>query len=344
MERRLNTIGLVLLCALSTAAFAHEGHDPVRDDAPQRDGAATPDHEVFARDGRVTSFFDGPFITHTTANFRLHSSHAGWAHEAGELLEYTHERFYEIWGDLAAPLNAQLTWVGFDERDLFHRYAQESDGVDMSWSDGYYSARTNRVVVVHPTSRRSGRASRGSRSDGEVLGQDGDEERGDDRPALVDPGQVTHEAAHQIAFNSGLQRRGVMYPLWVSEGLATNFETNPDGDFGPDVDNPNRRRQLLRAWHGGRMMPLEDLIIMARVPQAPGRSISEAYAQCWSFFQYLYQHHQPQLKQYLASLAQKEPGHRRDRTLRQEFFDAFGDLNAIEAGFHEFIRTEIARR
>lgn len=356
MERILKTIGLAVLLGATSLAFADDGHD--HDHAPDaRQDAATPHHELHAHDDSVAAFFDGPFITHSTSNFRIHSNHPDWAHEAGSLLEFTHERFYDIWGDLAAPLDEPLTWVGFNHRDEFHRYAHESDGVDMSWSDGYYSARTNRVVVVHPTSREPQSVTRG-RDSQDVLGQDGEDrpadtedesgteksEKQEPRPAMIDTGQVTHEAAHQIAFNSGLQRRGVMYPLWVSEGLATNFETNDEGEFGPDVDNPNRRRQLLRAWEGGRMMPLEDLIVMTRVPRSPGQSISEVYAQCWAFFQFLYAQREGQLKHYLATLRQNSPGHRRNRTLRNEFYDSFGDIRVIEAAFHDFIRDEMARR
>lgn len=334
---------LLVALSLPASAGAHADGEPLADAS-----ASSEVPPVHAREDRFAAFFGGDYVKHRTDHFRLYSNHAGWAEEAGDLLEYTHGRFYELWGDLVEPLEEPLTWLGFSRRDDFHRYAEEEDGMDMSWSDGYYSAQTNRVVVVHQTSRGQRRSARRSSrgGDGEVLGQEGSEEADEksQTPALTDPGQVTHEAAHQMAFNSGLQRRGVMYPLWVSEGLATNFETNPDGEFGPDTDNPNRRRQLLRAWEGGRMMSLEDLVVLTRVPRSPGQSISEVYAQCWVFFQYLYTHHESQLKNYLEALSQKGTGRRRDRTLHREFHDSFGSLRAIEKGYHDFIREDVARR
>ncbi|MEX2670857.1 MAG: DUF1570 domain-containing protein [Phycisphaeraceae bacterium] len=335
--RRNHTIGTcALVFALTLTATAMQQQ------------AAAETSTVYGRDHAVARHFNGqPFVTHSTPNFRLHSTHAEWAYDAGDLLEYTHNRFYDIWGDLAEPLDQPLTWVGFTHRGDFHRYAHAEDNVDMSWSDGYYSARTNRVVVVHPTLRNTESGPRNRDSDSEVHAQDNSEtehEHEHTPSAVVDTGQITHEAAHQMAFNSGLQRRGVMYPLWVSEGLGTNFETNAEEEFGPDVDNPNRRRQLLRAWNGGRVMNIEDLLVLTRVPRSPGQSISEVYAQCWSFFQFLYIHHQPQLKQYLATLARQDKGQRRNRTLRNEFVHAFGNVQAIEEEFHAFIRTDVARR
>ena len=45
---------------------------------------------------------------------------------------------------------------------------------------------------------------------------------------------IVHEAVHQLAYNSTLQRRMADNPYWVSEGLATYFES-------PDLNS-------LRGW------------------------------------------------------------------------------------------------
>src|SRR5690606_31731957 len=134
---------------------------------------------------------------------------------------------------------------------------------DMSWSQGYYSARTNLVALADPDhhSRRgtglrildagSGAASITFASASE-----------DAVPSLHHAGarRTTHEVAHQLAFDSGLQRRGVMYPLWVAEGLATTFEVEVGGVMGPGQDNPVRRHRLEEAYASSSLLPIETLI------------------------------------------------------------------------------------
>ena len=74
----------------------------------------------------------------------------------------------------------------------------------------------------------------------------------------------------QLAFNTGVQTRGVMYPLWVSEGLATNLEADGAGGLGLGRDNPGRRERLLRARAEGRLVPIADFLTLTRVPPHDG--------------------------------------------------------------------------
>ena len=59
---------------------------------------------------------------------------------------------------------------------------------------------------------------------------------------------IIHEATHQLAYNTDMQRRFADNPMWVSEGLATFFES-------PDRRNPKKWRHIgrvnevnLRRW------------------------------------------------------------------------------------------------
>src|SRR5690606_28209818 len=66
-----------------------------------------------------------------------------------DLLEKTYERFYDAFADFAPePTDTRLIAVLFDKHDAYVQYATDADRIDMSWSNGYYSARTNRVALV----------------------------------------------------------------------------------------------------------------------------------------------------------------------------------------------------
>jgi hypothetical protein len=72
----------------------------------------------------------------------------------------------------------------------------------------YYGLNTNRIVMVDPSSPRSDSRTPSGSSE-----------------AALNLETVFHETFHQVAFNSGLHRRTLPPPLWVSEGMATAFET-----------------------------------------------------------------------------------------------------------------------
>jgi hypothetical protein len=275
------------------------------------------------------------WITHSTPHFvLLTDGPLEWSVQAGQLLELTRESFYGSFsgaGLSPAPLNGRLVWVAFRHREEFNRYALGVDRLDMSWSDGYYSTRTNRVALVcNHHGEDDGHAAHTAIADAKIMPSP----RG-----FANLAQTTHEAAHQLAFNSGLQKRGVMYPLWASEGLATNFEAEvPDRPIGPGQHNEYRRRQLLEAVRRGGLMPLSDFVVMTRVPVNDPRATHDVYAQSWAFFQFLFIHRPHQLKKYLQELAALEPGRRDQRTLRKEFQQAFGPIARLERPWNAYLR------
>jgi hypothetical protein len=66
---------------------------------------------------------------------------------------------------------------------------------------GYYSTRSNRVILYDQS---GGKASKKNWSDNSDT--------------------IIHEATHQTAFNTGVHRRWPQPPVWVAEGLGTMFE------------------------------------------------------------------------------------------------------------------------
>jgi hypothetical protein len=243
--------------------------------------------------------------------------------------------------------------------------------MNMDWSDGYYSTRTNRIAFFND---RSGPAFTEARDRIQQLRQDvaelNSERRGARRqgdPSLArmhrlriarlhekinwyrnrrdalaklsNASKTTHESAHQLAFNTGIQRQGVQYPFWISEGLACNFESpGPGQPFGPYRINLDRRRALHRAAREGRLMPLRKLIGWIGPPSDDSERTVALYAQSWALFHMLFRQQSGGMRQYLEELAKLPPGPQKPERLRRIFRDAFGSIDRVEQRWQTYLR------
>jgi hypothetical protein len=90
-----------------------------------------------------------------------------------------------------------LVAIVFGSKEEFLRYASRVNVTLPSHCVGYYSQRDNRIALYEDES--------------ESTAQD-----------TLDT--ISHESAHQLAFNMGLHRRCVSSGLWLPEGFATLFE------------------------------------------------------------------------------------------------------------------------
>lgn len=255
-----------------------------------------------------------------------------------QLLELTHDAFYGTMieaGFIIEPIREPLFCITFSTRNQFDRYALATERRQLPWLDGYYSPRTNRILLLMTPDSVSSDAL----ADSKAVQQStvppygmSESDHHPDNPVA----RITHEAAHQLAFNCGLQKRGVMYPFWLAEGLATTFE---DGkSFGPNKINTVRRDHLLKAWHQGRLMPLEDFLTLVVPRCSSRRELNIHYAQAWGLFHYLFNHHPRALKAYLTRLAEGETGR---RTLLQRCDDLQATLPPIrelQAGWSDYLR------
>lgn len=271
----------------------------------------------------------GSMPAHATDHFVLLSErHSGRLNEIAHLIEQTRHAFYDVFyggNEKAAPIQERLVWIVFDGRESYEQYAQRTDRMDMSWSKAYYSAYTNRVAIALEP------AIDGPEDGGRVAVTLGE---GAMAITLTSDAQfcaqVTHEAGHQLAFNSGLQTRGVMYPLWVSEGLAANFEIDPRGRVGPGADNALRMRHLTRAVEKDQLVPIKQWVGLTRIPFNRPQQINAIYGQSWAFFRFLHEHHGAKLKQYLVYMARQPVGRRSEQALSQDFVEFFGQPAAME--------------
>lgn len=291
-----------------------------------KEGKSTLPAASTAAPGVLPVWLAGDFSTSLTDHFCV-------AHDAGSVeairlagrLEYAFEHFrlfFEQFGfELQAP-RERLSWISFTDRDDFSHYAKRADSMDLSRLSGYYSAKTNRVVIVGTPLKTPLSVQRAATVDtaGDIAAMAGD----DDPNHFV---KISHELAHQLAFNTGLQKRGVMYPIWVSEGLATQYETKLSYCQSSNTARSSRLSEM-RTY--GRLIPLEELIVATRLP-AQQYLCEDLYAEAWGFFNFLLEKHPQQLKQYLSTLYNGKSGFRDSGILGQEFMECFGPVDQLRS-------------
>ena len=295
--------------------------------------------------GKLASHLGSDYWIRNSEHFLIVSSGEDrWAETAGYLLERVYDQFHNAFNSAGYSLETEpekLIWICFPTLDEFVSYADLADNVDMSWSDGYYSARTNRVALIRKSQRPLSVSAVASwtapgRVAEKTVSSDGDYSK----PGIfsgVDVKRATHEAAHQLAFNSGLQKRGVMYPFWVSEGLATNFEADSIGQIELGRPDYARRIRLLAANRGGKLMGIVDFMSMARVSTENAEQLRNMYAQAWGFFRFLWHEHPRKLRSYLKDLSTKNLGPRSSYEMRLELVKSFGSLKAIESSWRNYL-------
>ncbi len=215
----------------------------------------------------------------------------------GKLFERLFEGFQTAWKgsglELREPTFPMPVLIFSREQD-YRDYAKRDVGsiaVDL----GYYSSQTNRIALRDLT------PAKGREKSGDLSG-------------LVDAANVStivHEAAHQIAFNTGFHVRLADNPMWLTEGLAMYFES-------PDLKNAtgwkttgqvNRARLLrYRDYSRNRRRPgsLETLLAgNERFSQA--ETAADAYAEAWLLTHYLIRQRRDDYVAYVRALQAKTP-------------------------------------
>jgi len=142
-----------------------------------------------------------------------------YARWCGSLFERLMASFIDFWKarglDLSRP-DFPLVAIVLPDQQRFAEFAARDAGEQAQLSHGYYSMRTNHMVLYDLTADSSGKPARTPA-----------EMRGRLENAAFNVATVVHEATHQIAFNCGMHTRFADNPLWLTEGMAMFFET-PD--------------------------------------------------------------------------------------------------------------------
>ena len=280
-----------------------------------------------------------------------------------ELLEATLKSFYttcELIGLQATQPKHKLVAVLFREKSDFTAFAKTQDNMQQTWAAGYYSPRMDRLVMYDGMSNESVKqamtqlksneqriakqaraAGAGALDGGGVGGQAAtlqqhiQQQKQQVTNAATDNfvSTVTHEAAHQLFFHTGVQKRGVAYPLWLAEGLATGFEAEDvtATNLGFFNDNQKRRNAMRDAVQGDRLIPLRVLVSKDRYTSGGNNQdgeLKDFYGQSCIFTMWLARARPTELRMYLDAL---KNGAYALPTKREEMFEnIFGPIDALE--------------
>ncbi len=260
----------------------------------------------------------GGFEVYKTANYVVaHNTTPNYVKWCAGLFERLHRGFYTYWKSRGWTLNESrfpLVAVIFDSREAFEKYARPEVGDGVASIIGYYNLQTNRMTTY----------------------------------ALADPERrvatIIHEAVHQLAYNSGLQRRMADNPLWVSEGLAMYFEV-PDlshsrgwGTIGKVNEVNLARFREYVPQRGPDSLPL----LIQDDRRFAGSTAAAAYGEAWALNYFLLRTKSKQYVAYLQELSKRPPLEATDSERRlDEFAKAFGDPQKLNADFMRYMRDQV---
>jgi len=201
----------------------------------------------------------------------------------------------------------------------FHR-AAKADGVPVSSTLlGYYSPRSNRILLYDITSANSG------------------------IDWTVNAETVIHEAAHQVAFNTGVHSRFSFTPRWVAEGLGTMFEARGVWQSRTYQNQSDRiNRTLLagyRQYVASGQRPKDALATFISSDRLYDTSTEHAYPEGWALSFYLCETEPKKYFRYLSTVAAKPAftDYRAPERLK-DFTDVFGtNLVMLDARMQRFI-------
>jgi hypothetical protein len=116
-----------------------------------------------------------------------------------------------------------MTIIFFAERADFVRFARDVDRIDASAMGGYYATAPNHVVLYDDRSSPSFAFA--------IQAGTAQQRHAAAKQAAIETRRkIAHEAAHLLAFNTGVQRVGVDYPAWFTEGLAERVASRAMGE------------------------------------------------------------------------------------------------------------------
>jgi hypothetical protein len=275
---------------------------------------------------------------HYVIGYDTSRAYANWCKS---LLERLYRAFLNYWTrrgfELRDP-DLPLTVLIFSHSDMYRQYARVELGDAADTIVGYYSLRTNRILMYDLTGAEALRG-RGARR-GSVAEINHMLNHPQAEPLVA---TVIHEATHQIAFNCGLMTRYADVPLWVSEGLAIYFET-PDlesSDGWRGIGEVNRSR-LARFQ---RNLPARSAGSLASILADDERmrnlsTSADAYAEAWAVNHFFIHQRSQQYVEYLRMLSKKKELVWDDRQTRlDEFKKHFGhDMEALDQQFVRYMQ------
>ena len=312
--------------------------------------------------------------TETSHFVILSDAEAVWTQRQSDRLERSWHQFNRFVRKMELrplPLRHKLMCILFNDFKDYSAFARAHDAVQEAWIAGYYSPMHDRIVFYNVASSPDVIAAEEQLDEMEDELQDfrdqlhdavkekknkeadllrGVIERYRDHLACerkrlsgfendVSTATTIHEATHQLMFHTNIQSVQIEYPFWISEGLATSFETDdPRGAFGPDVTYEPRQEGFERAVEEGYLLPLREFVTITHPTSNDGAIVAAQYNQSYALLTWLYRHHQDDLRDYLLTMARRERGRLNAAQHLEVFESAFGSIDRIERAWLRDVR------
>ena len=154
---------------------------------------------------------------------------------------------------------------------------------------------------------------------------------------------TSHETAHHLAANTGLQPNESPVPVWAAEGLATYFECPKEAAWS-GIGTVNRQRlEWYRGLAGDREHSSIDFTVSDRIftLAKADEAMLHAYGQSWALTHFLMDRHFDLLIKYYRSLAQIQSDKRPTAEENIEAFDKiFADVKAqLSVEWRNYMRS-----
>lgn len=224
------------------------------------------------------------FQAYQTAHYvLLHQGNEAYTRDCGVLFESLYRAFFAFWKNNDVRLSEPdypLVALVFAGHESFLRHGRDEIGSTAESVIGYYHLPSNRMTTFRVPNIERNIAT------------------------------IIHEATHQLAYNCGLQTRFADNPMWVSEGMATFFES-------PDFSNPRGWRGVgrvntvnLHRWRQfAATRPADSLVTLVADDSRfrSGATAEAAYGEAWALTYFLIKTRRKEYVEYLEQLRVGKP-------------------------------------
>jgi len=307
--------------------------------AAPADRKLTCDSDVYRRTRKL---LPERFCEYETRRFVVISDgRPAWTRQQAQLLERTYHQFHRFTRRIGVephPLRYKLVCVLFQEYDDYRQFARNHDEVSADWISGYYSPKHDRIVFYNIETNPEyawARPDEDARSRSAVA-----RGRLSEEFEAAAAATTIHEAIHQLTFHTKVQSARIQNPLWISEGLATAFETDrPDAAFGPDREYAVRREQFEEILADGDLIPLRKLVTYTEMPNDEDATIAAVYHESYALVTWMSRFRSSELRDYLERLRREPSGRPSAKRHLQIFEQAFGDVDRLDRAWQRHERA-----
>jgi Protein of unknown function (DUF1570) len=212
-----------------------------------------------------------------------------------------------------------LVAIVWGRREDFLRYAQNEGTPLSSGVLGYYSPKTNRVIL-YDQGRGARNRTTWQRNDATII----------------------HEATHQMAFNTGVHNRFAPTPTWLAEGLGTMFEAEGVWDWRTFPNRSQRVNRLRLAEFRAHLARGRSQGEFANLLASDGlfrANPAAAYAESWAWVFFLTETYPRKFAEYVRRVAGRRDFEDYPSAKRVSDFTAVFDidLRMLEKHFLNFV-------